>query len=900
MRTIKVFIASSEELKQERLEIADVISNLNNALSPRDIEIHPVKWEYLDASMGVKHKQEEYNEALKECDICVVLYWTKFGEYTETELNTAYQELCAGRNPKKIYVYFKDTDSLSPQLKEFKDSFVTKYGHFFCRFANSDTMKLNFVLQVESFINQSFNDKVLCVSDGMISIAGHAVASFDNLPFAALNSDYRRLRDIRQKASECLKEAKTAFLQDSDNSANEEAYFCAKKKKEQADEEFNNYQESLLGNALNFVRMSGEAYTARMSEARELFESGRISDADRLLSFDKLEEETEKEEESFIQTKKNISAKINEWTLKASISLANTDLSYADRVNNAAKAYEKAVSLAEATDYSLDELSFLLCQQLDFVRHYALYSDSERIKVKLVSVERKMYALGISNGGDLSCALFNLAEEKLRQNKIEEAEALLNESISYEEHWNSPGEMPMMIRRNIACGLVLMGDIRDRKGDMPGALQFYERAKDFLMKEGDNDVPPWDLALIYEKLGSIYQRNHKYKEADESYTKALNIRADLFNLNFERIGYNSTPGITIVGEEDGALRIQYNPNEPVASDFALDLVDVLMQLAYVHFYSGEGEEEDAFHECESALQVFDLVNEDEQIRHRSRLMSILADAAFLEYQRGNEDRAKGLYERAIDLCETLDREQPGCFADELARILGNATAIYDDEQAIVFGERAVEIMENKAKKAPSVYYPRLISTSFNLLRIYVSSQRDESIKQIVNRVLAYYDAIAEKCPDVSVMSMPDCFKMVLPLLSAKSEEALLKHMIWYYSELKTSNEAIRSRIMICCILKLADYYRKTQGIEKAQDTYNYILPYALNLVNMKDESSEGLIPRILTDMALDDINKGLYEYAIEKLQYALERYKAINSDGKYNDAVNAINNTLQTIHESIN
>ena len=107
MRTIHVFIASSEELYQERLEIADVISNLNHVLSPRDIEIRPIKWEYLNASMGVKHKQEEYNDALKECDICVVLYWTKFGEYTEIELITAYQELCAGRNPKKIYVYFQ-------------------------------------------------------------------------------------------------------------------------------------------------------------------------------------------------------------------------------------------------------------------------------------------------------------------------------------------------------------------------------------------------------------------------------------------------------------------------------------------------------------------------------------------------------------------------------------------------------------------------------------------------------------------------------------------------------------------------------------------------------------------------------------------------------------------------
>ena len=49
MKTIKVFIASSEELKPERLEFTDMIQHLNRILKPRGVEIEPVKWEYLDA-----------------------------------------------------------------------------------------------------------------------------------------------------------------------------------------------------------------------------------------------------------------------------------------------------------------------------------------------------------------------------------------------------------------------------------------------------------------------------------------------------------------------------------------------------------------------------------------------------------------------------------------------------------------------------------------------------------------------------------------------------------------------------------------------------------------------------------------------------------------------------------
>ncbi|MCR4566169.1 MAG: hypothetical protein K5651_08810 [Bacteroidales bacterium] len=52
MKKIKIFLASSEELKEERKEVADIVTNLNHILSSRDIFVDLVKWEYLDASMG--------------------------------------------------------------------------------------------------------------------------------------------------------------------------------------------------------------------------------------------------------------------------------------------------------------------------------------------------------------------------------------------------------------------------------------------------------------------------------------------------------------------------------------------------------------------------------------------------------------------------------------------------------------------------------------------------------------------------------------------------------------------------------------------------------------------------------------------------------------------------------
>ena len=134
MKTIKVFIASSDELTVERREFESLFHHLNRIFKPRGLYLEPSLWEYLDSSMGPKHKQEEYNEELKTCEMCMVMYWTKFGEYTGEELMTAYGELKEGRNPRKLYVFFKEPGDVTPELKSFKESFATEYGHFYCKF----------------------------------------------------------------------------------------------------------------------------------------------------------------------------------------------------------------------------------------------------------------------------------------------------------------------------------------------------------------------------------------------------------------------------------------------------------------------------------------------------------------------------------------------------------------------------------------------------------------------------------------------------------------------------------------------------------------------------------------------------------------------------------------------
>lgn len=148
MILLKIFLASSEELKQERLIIAELITTLNYFWAKYDIVLRLIKWEYLDSSMGVQHKQEDYNDYLRECDMCIVLFWTKFGKYTEIELQTAYQLLTTDSSLNQMCVMFKDGGTVTNGLKCFRETFDGEHPDLCCSFENESQLKELFTRQI--------------------------------------------------------------------------------------------------------------------------------------------------------------------------------------------------------------------------------------------------------------------------------------------------------------------------------------------------------------------------------------------------------------------------------------------------------------------------------------------------------------------------------------------------------------------------------------------------------------------------------------------------------------------------------------------------------------------------------------------------------------------------------
>jgi len=129
---LKVFLASPEDLKEER-EIANtVVERLNELLErPLDVHIDLLEWE--DTLPGYGRPQEIINKDVDVCDLFVGLLWRWWGEPTGKYTSGFEEEFCRARERARttgkpdIWLFFKDID---PQLPEDTGPQLTKVLQF--------------------------------------------------------------------------------------------------------------------------------------------------------------------------------------------------------------------------------------------------------------------------------------------------------------------------------------------------------------------------------------------------------------------------------------------------------------------------------------------------------------------------------------------------------------------------------------------------------------------------------------------------------------------------------------------------------------------------------------------------------------------------------------------------
>lgn len=93
MRLVKIFVASSNELEDDRIHLGDSVRKANDIFELQNVRVKLYKWEDFSPYFIGKRSQDEYNECLKQCDAVIGLFETKLGKYTCEEIEVALKKL---------------------------------------------------------------------------------------------------------------------------------------------------------------------------------------------------------------------------------------------------------------------------------------------------------------------------------------------------------------------------------------------------------------------------------------------------------------------------------------------------------------------------------------------------------------------------------------------------------------------------------------------------------------------------------------------------------------------------------------------------------------------------------------------------------------------------------------
>lgn len=510
-RTIKIFLASSEELAEERIKFGDFIRELDYDYELRGIRIKLIKWEDFFSGDSGRPKQDEYNDKVKECDLFVALFHTIAGEHTIEEYNVAKQTQKSIGTPT-IFVFcrkLKETEREDPSLTNFKEKLLKDIRHYWDKYQNSEMLQLKFVMQFIKLETRLWND--LKVEDGIIRLGSKTIAQMANLQFAIGNEDYQRIIQRLSKLPEEIEKTRKKLERHPDDEDYLNDFHNLLDEQNELQEKLEQQQQYLFDTAKRVVQLQSDHISARMRRAMDALDEGKIREANIIL--DEVEDDARHNLEDYKQSKEIteqkrqiIIANIEELLLKIPTVMADCSKAINDRIAKAIELYTQADETALAINYDKEKLSQLLYDYATFLDDYAYYDKAFAIiqrQIKMIDTDCDKKALSY-----------------LRQGMIYYHLALFNESIaSYEQALSIQKKYLSLNHPDLARTYNRIAKVLNTQGE-------YERAVGFakMAQKRENSL---SSANSYESFVPELWQKGEEKKALEFSIKALEIKRKL-------------------------------------------------------------------------------------------------------------------------------------------------------------------------------------------------------------------------------------------------------------------------------------------------------------------------------------------------------------------------------------
>lgn len=543
MKTITVFLASSNELNNDRNSFQALIAKLDDIYEPRGIRIKCRRWEDFPAYCTGERTQDAYNKTVRSCDLCICMFHKVAGKYTIEEFGQAMDGYKTSHTHPKTFVYIRalvEGELETDELKTFKDELFKGIGHYWCNYASDDGMNLHFVMQLERLMPvmglSAGDGSQLKVEAGNVTLQGYKIADYANLPFAAANPEYCSLKEKYAQLDKDITQLRALGIDDTHDLLREKII-----DRQKCHEQIMNMEKQLLDLALlvNKSISSGRPMSERKRLAIEMFEQGNIKGVINVLNEDDMASEAKLAEQEIARGRQlvqagneliekgiqTIQAQVEDYILRAKALMLDIDNS--ERFPLACNAYERAIQLSR-NHLSKAELAGHLNAYYCFLSDNNQFSKSEAYIEECVSIRTELCRDHPETyEPDLANSYNNLAVLYSDTQRFKESEAMCKTALAIHERLAK--DNPQAYGPDLAGSYnnlaVLYSDtqrFKECEAMCKSALAIRER----LAKDNPQAYEP-DLADSYNNIAVLYSATRRFKESEELYKSAIVIRERL-------------------------------------------------------------------------------------------------------------------------------------------------------------------------------------------------------------------------------------------------------------------------------------------------------------------------------------------------------------------------------------
>ena len=514
IRTIRIFLASSEELENDRNAFGNLVRRLDKLYEKRGIRIELFECEDYDAAYNNRRKQDEYNDQVRASDMFLAVFHIKAGQYTIEEFDVATEEFRrTGKSPKS-YVYCRDLqegEKESAELVAFKHRLFNEMGHYWCRYNNKDSMQLHFVMQLQLVENNRMDD--LKVQDGNVCLGDTPIARMDNLRFAAGNEDYQRMSQRLAELPEKIEKKRLRIEKYPDDKDLQDELQELLNERNHLQEVFEQQQQFLFDTAKRIAQLQGGVVTDRMRRAMDAFEEGNVREANIIL--DEAERDADKNladykrsKEITEQKRQNVLSSIDELLLKTTTIMADMSIAIEERICKTMDLYQQADHLADEVDLDKKEYSVLLFAYAKYLDVYGKYEKATAIYLRQIALSEELHGKDSAN-------------TSTSYNEIGHTYSALGDYTKSMEYYFKATGVIGNDYKVLSTSYNGIGNVYRKIGNYQKAIEYLHKA--LKMKEEYYGLNHPDTAVTYNDIGIVLKRLGRYPMAENYLLKAMEV-----------------------------------------------------------------------------------------------------------------------------------------------------------------------------------------------------------------------------------------------------------------------------------------------------------------------------------------------------------------------------------------